>query len=211
MYIPAYFRNNDLSEIKSFIKMNSFGILINCHAKIPEATHIPMELVEQNEQLFLEGHLSRANKQWENFTDETNVLSIFQGPHTYVSSSWYNHVNVPTWNYIAVHIYGKIKIINEKDLYQSLDQLMDKYETISSSPIKLKDMPVELIDKYMKGIVGFRIEIEKIEGKWKMSQNRNEEDFTNIILELEKLNNVNAGLIANEMKRMNNYKWKEEI
>ena len=202
MFIPAYYRNNDLSEIKSFIRKNSFATLITCENDFADASHIPIELIEENENdTFLQGHISRANPQWKSFSDKRSVLAIFQGPHTYVSSSWYNHVNVPTWNYMAVHVYGKIKIIEGDELYNSLKDLVDRYETSSVKPFKVEELPEEMMSKYMKGIVGFRIQIEKIEGKWKLSQNRDKEDHLNIIHELEKLGDVNAKLVAEEMKR----------
>ena len=202
MYIPAYYRNNDLSEIKSFIRQNSFATLITIRNKNPEATHIPIELVEQKDgEAFLQGHISRANQQWKSFSESNQVLAIFQGPHSYVSSSWYNHINVPTWNYMAVHVYGKIKIIDGEDLYNSLKDLVDRYEIISEKPIRMEELPEDMVNKYMKGIVGFRIQIEKIDGKWKLSQNRDKEDHQNIIKQLEKLGEINANLVAEEMQR----------
>ena len=150
MFIPAYYRNNDLSEIKSFIRKNSFATLITYDTENPEATHIPIELIEQNnEETFLQGHISRANPQWKSFSDKKEVLVIFQGAHTYVSSSWYNHVNVPTWNYMAVHVYGKIKIIEGDELYLSLKDLVDRYEKISEKPIKVENLPEDMMSKYM--------------------------------------------------------------
>jgi transcriptional regulator len=123
-----------------------------------------------------------------------------------VSSGWYNHVNVPTWNYITVHVSGPLKIMDDKELYASLKHLVDKYESGASKPVTMEGLPDDLIDKYLKGIVGFRMEIEKIEGKWKLSQNRNEEDFKNIIAELEKLNDVNANEVAAAMKSHNPFR-----
>ena len=202
MFIPAYYRNNDLTEIKSFIRKNSFATLITGGTDTLEASHIPIELIEQNnEEAFLQGHISRANPQWKSFSEKRDVLVIFQGPHTYVSSSWYNHVNVPTWNYMAVHVYGKIKIIEGDELYLSLKDLVDRYEKVSEKPIKVEELPEEMMSKYMKGIVGFRIAIKKIEGKWKLSQNRDKEDHQNIIRQLEKLEDVNARLVAEEMRK----------
>jgi transcriptional regulator len=203
MFIPAYYRNSDLSEIKNFLRKNSFATLVTSENGRSEASHIPIELVEEeNGIMFLQGHLSRANPQWRSFSNAASVLAIFQGAHTYISSSWYNHINVPTWNYMAVHIYGKIKIIEGEELLQSLKELVNKYEVVSSRPIKVEELPADMMEKYLNGIVGFRIEIEKIEGKWKMSQNRNKEDFQNVIRELEKLNDENAHLVAGEMKRL---------
>ena len=202
MFIPTHYHNNDISEIKSLIRKNSFATLVTSVNEIPFATHIPVELIEQNEkEFFLQGHISRSNPQWKSFSEKISVLVIFQGPHSYISSGWYNHVNVPTWNYIAVHVYGKIRILNEDELYNSLKGLTDRYESGSAKPVKVEQFPKEMMNKYMKGIVGFRIEIEKIEGKWKLSQNRDEESHANIIRELQKLDDVNAHFVAEEMKK----------
>ena len=204
MYIPAHYRNNDLDEVLSFIRKNAFAILVSRGTSQPEASHIPLEVeVAEDKRIFLHGHISRANPQWKNFKEDEAVLAIFNGPHAYVSSQWYNHANVPTWNYIAVHVTGRLKIISEDKLYQSLKKLVDHYEEGSSNPVAMERMPSDMIDKYLKGIVGFTIEAEKIEGKWKLSQNRNEEDYRNIIRELEQINDVNAKLVAEEMKRRN--------
>ncbi|MCY7410720.1 MAG: FMN-binding negative transcriptional regulator [Chitinophagales bacterium] len=205
MYLPKINRIEDLPAIEDFIEKNSFAILINEVKENPWATHLPLELeVNEAGEKVLWGHLSKANPQWKSFGKEEQVLAIFQGPHTYISSSWYNHVNVPTWNYIAVHVYGKIKLMNDEQVYEHLKRLVNKYEAISENPVSVETMPPEFVRKEMKGVVGFEIAIEKIEGKWKLSQNRDDENYRNIILELEKLNNVNAALIAEEMKKMRN-------
>jgi transcriptional regulator len=128
-------------------------------------------------------------------------MAIFLGPHTYISSSWYDHVNVPTWNYIAVHVYGKVKFVEGEVLKETLRRLVDKYETISQKPVSVDSMPQEYVQKEMKGIVGIEISIGKIEAQWKLSQNRNDFNYANIIMELEKLNDLNAQLIADEMRK----------
>lgn len=201
MYIPKYFRLTDLEKIESFIRQNSFAMLIS-NGDVPMATHIPIEL-ETNEtgESILRGHISRGNPQWKTFEKHENVLAVFSGPHHYVSSSWYNHVNVPTWNYIAVHVHGKIKIVDGDVLYHSLKTLVDKYEAGSEKPARVENM-TDYVLQQMKGIVGFEIKIESIEGKWKLSQNRDDADYKNIIAQLEKLNNENARLIAEEMKTL---------
>lgn len=99
------------------------------------------------------------------------------------------------------HVYGKIKIIDNDELYQSLKGLVDRYESTSSKPIKVEELPEDMMSKYMKGIVGFRISMDRIEGKWKLSQNRDKEDHQNIIRELENLGDINARLVAEEMKK----------
>ena len=103
---------------------------------------------------------------------------------------------------LAVHVYGKVAIVNEEKLYESLKRLVNKYETVSKNPVSIETLPEDLIQRLLKGVVGLEISIEKIEGKWKLSQNRNDESAANVIRELESLNDSNAQLIANEMKRL---------
>ncbi len=129
------------------------------------------------------------------------MLAIFSAHHSYISSSWYKHATtVPTWNYVAVHVYGTIRLVSEAELYQSLEELVDKYEQVSENPVSLKKLPEQMIKREMRGIVGFEIEITEIHAKQKLSQNRHEEDFKNIITELGNLNDANADGIAKKMK-----------
>ncbi len=201
MYIPKYFRNNKQQEIEAFISKNSFAVMITYDEQKPIATHLPLELETAiNGEKVLRGHIARGNPQWRSFENNHQVLAIFSGPHSYISSSWYNHINVPTWNYIAVHVYGQIKILSEEEVYASLKTLVNKYEVISKNPVTVEGRG-EYARQQLKGIVGFEISIDKIEGKWKLSQNRDDIDFQNIINELEKLNETNANAIAEEMKK----------
>ena len=203
MYIPKLYRNNDLPEIEKFLRKNSFATLVSLHEEKHWATHLPLELeVNEQNQKVLWGHLSRANPQWKSFAENGEVMAIFLGPHTYISPSWYDHVNVPTWNYIAVHVYGKVKITEGEELHRALKRLVEKYEVISQKPVSVETMPEEYVKKEMKGIVGLEISIDKMEGKWKLSQNRDDENFNNIISELEQLNDMNAKLVAGEMRKL---------
>jgi len=105
------------------------------------ATHIPIPLDKnENGNSILVGHISKSNPQWKNFINDNEVLAIFNGPHSYISSSWCDHENVPTWNYIAVHIYGKIKIIEGEKLIEPLTNLLDKYEKKSEKPVSVTSM-----------------------------------------------------------------------
>ncbi len=202
MFIPAYFRKTDLRETEAFIRDHSFAILVSNVDNKPWATHIPLELEHKsNRESVLTGHISRANPQWKSFSNEETVMAIFQGPHSYVSSSWYNHINAPTWNYIAVHVYGSMRILNDDQQREKLRAMVERYEANSARPFSMDAMPEEMIQKYLKGIVGFELIIESIEGKWKMSQNRDEEDKLNIIRELGKLGELNASLVAEEIKK----------
>jgi transcriptional regulator len=202
MYIPPLFKNTDTEEVRAFINQNSFGILVNQTNSRLWATHIPMEL-DKNEfgGDILTGHISKGNPQWKNFTDNAEVLAIFPGPHTYISSSWYNHENVPTWNYIAVHIYGKVKIITGDKLLSALTKLVHKYESVSNRPVSVETMSEEFLRKQINGIVGFEIDIEEIQPAYKLSQNRDAVNHENITHELDKQDNHDALAIAAEMKK----------
>jgi len=199
MYVPEKFQNKESAAITEFLRSNSFGILVSQAQQKIVASHIPMELSEDETKLF--GHLSRANSQWKGFSGSAEVLAIFPGPHAYISSSWYDHENVPTWNYIAVHVYGKIKIVEGESLYQSLKSQVNKHEMDSVRPVSVERMSPEYVQKSIRGIVGFEIHITGIEAAYKLSQNRDEKNYRNIIGELEKKSDSGAQQIANAMKR----------
>ena len=186
MYIPKLFNNEESTEIIEFINQNSFAILINQVNNRPWGTHIPL-LVEIDEtgNQFLFGHISKANEQWKTLNSEQEVLAIFSGPNTYISSSWYNHENVPTWNYTAVHAYGKATVLTDEELYDQLGKMMRKYEANSTNPKTLEETPQDLVHSEMKGIVGIRIAITEIQAVAKLSQNRDAINHTMIVQELK--------------------------
>lgn len=206
MYIPKHYRITDEKLLADFIRQNSFGILITCAEGVPVATHLPFEYVENgNGEKFLYGHLARGNPQWRAFEPHTEVLVIFSGPHAYVSAQWYNHVNVPTWNYVTAHLYGKPRIIEAHDeLHDTLKRLVDQNEATTNpdSPYTLEDLPQEYLRAQMRGIVGFEIRITRMEGKFKLSQNREREDFENVIAKLRASGEANAQHVAEEMARI---------
>jgi transcriptional regulator len=199
MFVPKYAQNNDAVEIKEFIKHNGFGILISQSSQKLMATHIPLQFSQDESKLL--GHMSKANPQWKNFEADAQVLAIFSGPHAYISSSWYDHENVPTWNYIAAHVYGNIRIIEGDELYEALKHLVDKYEASSTHPVSVETMSAEYVRKSMQGVVGFEITVTAIEAAYKLSQNRDQKNHQQVIHELEKRNEPGSLQIANEMKK----------
>jgi transcriptional regulator len=201
MFIPSHYKNEDIDEIKDFVKNNSFGILVNQVDGKPWATHIPLELdADSDGNDMLVGHIAKANPQWQYFEENTQVLCIFNGPHTYVSSSWYIEEEVPTWNYIAVHVYGTLKIQTEAALLESLHKLVDKYEAGSKEPVSSRDMSSKTM-RQIKGVVGFEIKIEDIQATYKLSQGR-EHDHPKIISELEE-RDASSKAVADAMKKQN--------
>jgi len=199
MYTPDIYRNEDPESIRAFLKENSFGILINqTHGKLC-ATHIPIELeINSDGKEILQGHISKLNPQTEGFTENDQVLAVFSGPHSYISSSWYDHENVPTWNYVSVHVYGRIKIVNEDTTTEQLKKLVDKYEANSENPVRVEDLSAKTM-RQVKGIFGFEIEISEIQATKKLSQSRDDHNYKNIISELEKTENPQSIALAKEM------------
>jgi len=203
MYIPKFFKVEDIEIAKSFIQENSFGILINQVDGKPFATHIPLVIeTKSKNKSVLFGHIVKANNQWKAFHEDQEVLVIFQGPHAYVSSSWYDDENVPTWNYAAVHVYGKIKIVDNETVYKHLSKLVDKYEMGNENPVRVSSMSASMLEKQMNAIVGFEIHITEIQAAEKLSQNRDEKNYNNIIVELEKKGDVNSLKVAAAMKNL---------
>ena len=197
MYTPAYAKNENEEDLKDFIRKNGFGIVVSTVDGKLWATHIPLILVGDK----LQGHISRGNKQWRALPQNEEVMVIFQGPHTYVSSSWYDHENVPSWNYVAVHVYGKAHMQSEQELIESLRQLTNKYEKDSVHPVSIDTMSEKFLHAELRGTIGFEITIERMEASYKLSQNRDEKNHTQIISELEKRGDENSVSVANEMRK----------
>ena len=198
MYIPKFYLQEDRGIILDFVNKNNFAALVSNSENGLIATHVPVEVLgAENDAWRVYGHMSRANPQWESFGDQ-EVMLIFQGAHTYISPTWYNHVNVPTWNYMMVHMYGAVKILKDDELKTTLSSIVEKYEAHSS--YRLETLPEDFVDKQMKGTVGFVVAVTRIEAKYKLSQNRNDEDHANIIRELELRGDEESGRVAEAMR-----------
>nr|WP_294774445.1 FMN-binding negative transcriptional regulator [uncultured Flavobacterium sp.] len=201
MYIPDLYKNENQEEIQNFIHQNGFAILVNQTDGKLWATHIPLVLdMNDKDKQILVGHVSKLNPQAESFKSNDDVLAIFSGAHAYISSSWYDHENVPTWNYLAVHVYGKVTIYNHEQAVNSLKKLVDKYEAKSEKPVRIENLSQKTM-REARGIIAFEIEITGIEAQKKLSQNRDDKNYQNIIAELEKSNEHQAIDIAKAMKK----------
>jgi transcriptional regulator len=199
MHIPKYYREENTEKIIEFIKSNGFPAIVSHDGERLLATHIPIEVVTNPDgTIKILGHMSRANPQWKSF-GEQEILLIFQGAHTYISPRWYNHINVPTWNYITAHVYGKLKMLTGDELPALLSQLVHKHE--SETGYALENLPEDFVRKEMNGVVGFEIQITKMDAAYKLSQNRDDESYGNIVVELEKREDGDSKKIAEEMKK----------
>ncbi|MEI7554665.1 FMN-binding negative transcriptional regulator [Candidatus Chlorohelix sp.] len=187
MYIPKSFEENDLPELHAMMRRFNFATLINTNEGAIQATHIPFMLDETKGTYgMLRAHIARANPQWQEFNEGVEALVIFQGPHAYISPSWYEaHPSVPTWNYVAIHAYGIPRLLEGYDnLHPMLDSLVHKHEQHYPHPWAM-DLPEDYMQNMVKGIVGIEIEITRLEGKYKLSQNRSEKDRRGVISALE--------------------------
>lgn len=194
MYIPKAFEEQRLPVLHRLIREQSFCSLVTLGTSGLFASHLPMVLEEQGNPLgLLRGHLSRANAQWKEFTPEVQALAIFAGPHHYISPSWYPEKEatgkvVPTWNYAVVHAYGFLKIVEDTAwLRTHVESLTTIHESFSEAPWKVSDAPEHYIASLAKGIVGLELRIERLEGKWKLNQNRSERDRRGVVQGLQDL------------------------
>jgi transcriptional regulator len=201
MYVNPINRWEDEPEIISFIQKNAFATLITQGVNRPTATHLPFILEQPREgHAILSGHIARANPQWKSIPEQGEVLVMFQGPHAYISSSWYNHENVPTWNYLAVQVYGQIKIIQDDELLKHLKKLVDTYEAGRPNRVSVETMNESYLASQIRALVGFEIQITEVQASAKLSQNRDEINFNNIVSELSKTGVELDQKIATEMK-----------
>lgn len=187
MYIPSSFAENDINKLFGFIIENNFGILFSNDQNFPEASHLPFMLNKNlGENGTLIAHFAKANKHWKRISEQHEMLVVFNGPHSYISPSWYeNRVTVPTWNYAAVHVYGKPKIIHERDqLLQMVTDLTNFHENQVTSNWSLEEGE-SIIETELKAIVGIEIEISRIEGKFKFNQNRSVDDQARVLENLD--------------------------
>ncbi|CAM3276539.1 FMN-binding negative transcriptional regulator [Filibacter tadaridae] len=206
MYIPKYFKVTSVDEIRDFVQNNSFGTIVTTEQGKPIATHLPFGLDEKDDGYYITGHMAYGNPQWRTFETGEDVLVMFQGPHAYISSSWYEKENVPTWNYQAVHLYGKASILEKDELIKDLTIMLEKYEGNRKKPVLWDKLSPQLLESELKGIVGFKIKVEEIQAAYKLSQNRNETDFTNIIDKLQNEGNASSEQTAEQMvKKLKNH------
>ncbi|MBU3001911.1 FMN-binding negative transcriptional regulator [Paraglaciecola arctica] len=179
MFIPNVFKMKSLTNKQKFIDDYGFGVMVSSNGHL-SATHLPFILdVNEGEQGSLYAHCARANPHWKNLENDT-VLVIFTGPHGYISPSWYiKRPAVPTWNYTAVHAYGRVTLLNSQETLDAVDQLTAKYEP--KLLIEKHIVTDQIKHKLLAAIVGFKIELTSIEGKLKLGQNKSEAEQVNII------------------------------
>lgn len=185
MWIPRTFRNEDLLELHALLRANSFGVLFSQNGDEPWATHLPFMIdPERGEYGTLIAHMARANPHWKSWGPETRVLSVFKGPHSYISPAFYeDQVTVPTWNYAVVHAFGTPRLIEDPSgLRPMVERLTHQHEGPDGGWDLSQAEPI--IETELKAIIGFEIPIDRIEGKYKFNQNRSPKDQAGVVRHL---------------------------
>jgi transcriptional regulator len=175
MYLPQHFNESRPEILLKVMRENGFATVVTVLDNVPFASHVPV-LVEGESVaagLRIRGHVARANHQWRQLEGDRPPLMIFHGPHCYVSPSWYEEVpNVPTWNYVTVHAYGRVRLLDPPELRALLRSLVETHERSSDRPWRFDSLPQDFVEELLAEIVGFEIDVERLEGKLKLSQNR---------------------------------------
>ena len=187
MFMPDHFRVEDVAEMHALMRAHPFAALVSMTPSGLYGTHLPTVLKNEGANGTIECHLARANPHWKDLAKGEEAMMIFQGAEGYITPNWYatkaqTGKAVPTWNYAIVHAYGRLAIMNDKDwLRRHVTELSDQQERTEAHPWKVSDAPESYVDVMLRGIVGFRFEITRLEGKSKMSQNRETQDRLGVI------------------------------
>lgn len=201
MYIPEHFRLRHDEEGIAFMQANPFAILISSTEFGPYATHLPLSVHQTQEEVVLRGHVAKANPHWRYLEQQPQCLTIFHGPHAYISPSLYTNVeSVPTWNYGAVHVYGNARLYSSpEDLQVVLHELMGTFEPAYAAQWASLDEVYR--QRMLSQIVGFEIAVTKIEAKFKLGQNRTKQDQANMIESLGKAEDTAISGVAKMMEQ----------
>ena len=202
MYIPATFAETDQATLHRFIEQHSFALLVSQDGAEPMASHLPFLLERGSGSCGrLIGHMARANSQWRTAAGQ-RVLVIFAGSHAYVSPSWYEASSVvPTWNYTAVHACGTLRLVEEPQALRDIvRRMVTYYEGSRPSAWELDSQPEEFVERMLTAIVGFEIDIERLEGKWKLSQNQPVERQEKVVRALRQSENPDDLAVADLMQ-----------
>ena len=187
MHLPDHFRVEDVAEMHALMRGRPFAALVSAGPSGLYGSHLPTVLKDEGPNGVIECHLARANPHWKDLAAGGEAMMIFQGPEGYITPNWYTTKAqtgkaVPTWNYAIVHAYGRPEVMKDKEwLLRHVSELSDQQERTEAHPWKVSDAPASYIDVMLRGIVGFRFAITRLEGKWKMSQNREPQDRVGVV------------------------------
>ena len=203
MYIPEHFRLRNEADAIAFMVANPFAILISTTDEGPYATHLPLSIHATEQHVSLRGHVAKANPHWRYLEQQPRCMAIFHGPHSYISPTNYTaRESVPTWNYAAVHVYVDARIFSaERDVHAMLNELMNTFEPTYRE--QWEGLSAKFRENMLRQIVGFEITATRIEGKFKLSQNRTREDQAKVMASLAKSEDSAVSGVARMMKEQN--------
>ena len=208
MYIPKANEETRLPVLHDFLRAHPFATLVTMGNAGMIGTHLPLVLEDDGSEFgLLKGHISRANTQWKDINTSIDALAIFAGDHHYITPNWYpskhqDGKQVPTWNYVVTHCYGPLKFIEDPQwLLAHLETLTTIHEASSPIPWKIADAPPEFIKALLNGIIGLELPVRKIEGKWKLSQNRSQQDRQGVVEGLTQLDTPESLAMSDLVKQ----------
>jgi len=202
MFTPSAFKEEDPEKLLTIMQENAFATIVTTDEhSAPVATPLPFLIKKNSDEIKLQAHFAKANPQWKHLEGNTNVLVIFNGPHCYISPSWYKKSGVPMWDYVTVHAYGSAKLFENFQRNQQTAELIakltDKYEQGQKDPWKAKN---NYPDKMLNAIVGFEIKVHDFQGKVKIGQNKSQEDLEAVVTALGKSSSEQEKSIAKLIK-----------
>jgi len=202
MYTPKHFEENDPAILAGLMRNFSFALLVTARDGAPVGTHIPLHLEDDGAKGLLLGHVARANDHWRQFDGDTEAMAVFQGPHHYISPNWYaNDGLVPTWNYATIHAYGRPEAIQDPgETTDILWRLVEANESDATGNWSMSRLTSDAVKAQIKGIVAFRMPIQRLEGKFKMSQNRPAEDALGAAKGVRATGHADADMVAAEIE-----------
>jgi transcriptional regulator len=212
MYSLPYFKEKDKEVVLQFIHQHPFAFLAGCSEKgVPVATQVPVFIEEREGKLFLTGHIMRQTDHHRAFEKNSDVLAVFSGPHTYVSATWYSNPHqASTWNYMSVHVKGVLRFLDEEGLINILRKTTLHFENNNSqSPTVFDNLPEDYVNKLIKMIIAFEIEVTEIDNVFKLSQNHDKDDYQRIIKKLQQQGS-DAKFIGEEMEKRSSQLFREE-
>ena len=202
MYNLSYFKENNADVVIDFMKQHPFAMLIAVDAENkPVATQVPVLLKERDGVMYLQAHIMRQTDHYKALLQNKNVLVVFSGAHTYVSASFYeNKQQASTWNYMSVHAKGELRFLDDVQLLQMLSELTAHFENNDDSPASYKHMPEEYVQRLIKAIIAFEIKVDSLEHVFKLSQNKEEKTYNNIVNSLQ-TGDAEQQIVAAEMQK----------
>ncbi|TDM45380.1 FMN-binding negative transcriptional regulator [Macrococcoides goetzii] len=200
MFLPKLFKIEDFNALITFLKRNPFATVISSHNDVPYASQVPVMVDVVDDEIVLSFHLAKPNPQTKTLENNENVLLQFTGAHGYVSSSWYEQEEVSTWNYQAAQLKGECVVLNQDELMEDLKRLTDHYETGDNA--RTFDTLSEDVLKQAKGVIGYKVKVREAGLKYKLSQNRSDKDYKNIVLNLRESGNQDDNRLADEMEKI---------